>query len=96
MLVTFNYDRLIDHAMSVVGVDIMSIDDYIRDPAYRLIKLHGSVDCAHPVTTPLDVSSVLRSPDFETARWLAERMPDLELGDEFRIVPQHPMGWQQG
>ena len=42
--VTFNYDTLIETALKSFGLPLKSINDYISDPAYKLIKLHGSID----------------------------------------------------
>jgi len=47
-LVTFNYDTLLDEALTSRGVKLQSMLDYIRSDFY-LIKLHGSVNWAHEV-----------------------------------------------
>lgn len=43
-LVTFNYDTLIERAMSDVGVNVGSMDAYLADRQFKLFKLHGSID----------------------------------------------------
>jgi hypothetical protein len=43
MLVTFNYDTLIERALADLGVQIGGMRNYI-DSAFPLIKFHGSID----------------------------------------------------
>ena len=64
-LVTFNYDKMLEDALSEIGVKCSSIQDYISHPIYKVIKLHGSVDWAHPVglqfgSPPSDDMAVMR------------------------------------
>jgi hypothetical protein len=51
ILITFNYDTLIEQALSVVfsQLNFSSIQDYIRRPEYKLFKLHGSLNWGNPV-----------------------------------------------
>ena len=51
ILITFNYDTLIERALSLHFDDFnfKAINDYIRSPAYKLFKLHGSVTWGHPL-----------------------------------------------
>jgi hypothetical protein len=50
LLITFNYDTLIERALSLHFDDFSfnAINDYIRRPAYKLFKLHGSLNWGHP------------------------------------------------
>jgi hypothetical protein len=50
-LVTFNYDRMLEIALSTVGVEIQALPDYISNNNYKLIKLHGSTNWAREVDT---------------------------------------------
>lgn len=45
-LITFNYDTLIERALSLNFNDFTfkSMDEYVRHPNYKLFKLHGSVN----------------------------------------------------
>jgi hypothetical protein len=52
-LVTFNYDTLLEDALSDFGLPIEAMDDYTKKhPIYRLFKLHGSVNWAREVGVP--------------------------------------------
>ncbi len=47
-LVTFNYDTMVEVALSAVNVKISKMNDYVSQH-YALIKLHGSVNWGHVV-----------------------------------------------
>jgi len=51
ILITFNYDTLIERALSLHFDDFRfnAINDYVRHPNYKLFKLHGSVNWGNPV-----------------------------------------------
>jgi hypothetical protein len=51
ILITFNYDTLIEKALSLHFNDFnfRETNDYVRRPAYKLFKLHGSVNWGHPI-----------------------------------------------
>lgn len=51
ILITFNYDTLIERALSLHFDDFnfKAINDYIRRPSYKLFKLHGSLNWGHPI-----------------------------------------------
>jgi hypothetical protein len=51
ILITFNYDTLIERALSLHFNDFnfKAINDYIRRPPYKLFKLHGSLNWGHPI-----------------------------------------------
>jgi len=49
VIVTFNYDRMIETALAEFQIPCRTLDDYIRDDRYKLIKVHGSIDWARPV-----------------------------------------------
>jgi hypothetical protein len=51
VLVTFNYDRLLEAALAIVpGFNIGTFRDYVSRDDYKLFKLHGSVDWTHPAS----------------------------------------------
>ena len=52
-IVTFNYDRLIEEALSMFDIFIEKLSHYIEHPSYQVIKLHGSVNWVHPTRLPL-------------------------------------------
>ncbi len=49
-LVTFNYDTLLEEAITdaLDGVPLNTISDYVASD-YKVIKLHGSINWAHPI-----------------------------------------------
>lgn len=51
--ITLNYDTLLDQRLEVLGpVHLGQLEAYINHPRFSLIKLHGSVNWAHPLLTP--------------------------------------------
>lgn len=58
LLVTFNYDILLEHALHQLGYPVATLDDYTRGLGFfKLFKLHGSVDWGRelPIPPPQDV-----------------------------------------
>jgi hypothetical protein len=53
-IVTFNYDRLIEEALSMFDIFIKNLSHYIEHPSYKVIKLHGSVNWVHPTRLPIE------------------------------------------
>src|SRR5206468_4938551 len=62
ILITFNYDTLIERALSLHFDDFTfkAINDYVRRPNYKLFKLHGSVNWGNPIVDDarLDVHQI--------------------------------------
>ena len=62
ILITFNYDTLIERALSLHFDDFnfKAINDYIRRPSYKLFKLHGSLNWGNPIhgDDRLDVNQI--------------------------------------
>ena len=53
LVVTFNYDLLVERALTtLLGITFEEIDDWVEGPNYHIFKLHGSVNWTHPVTIP--------------------------------------------
>ncbi|QJR35226.1 SIR2 family protein [Gemmatimonas groenlandica] len=76
--ITFNYDRIIENALSNRGHTFNNISDYTAANRPALLKLHGSVDWVRPVT------GLKRPPRDNSRNEVAERM-----GEEFHeIVPE--------
>lgn len=52
-LVTFNYDTLLERAITGagLGLQLTSIADYVKGPHYFIVRLHGSVDWFRDVRT---------------------------------------------
>jgi hypothetical protein len=53
LLVTFNYDTLLEEAVArIAGVKFRTIDDYVSVPSWLVIKPHGSVNWHRQITLP--------------------------------------------
>ena len=53
--VTFNYDRMIEKALSsTLAINIKTFSDYIGHDDFKLFKLHGSIDWYREVATAMD------------------------------------------
>jgi hypothetical protein len=70
------------------GARISTINDYVSDDNFKLIKLHGSVNWARLVETHinnLEKDAATKS-DAELANELIEKIPELELSETFHVV----------
>lgn len=77
LFVTFNYDRLIEHALENSGQHFSSLDDYIARGRTRVIKLHGSVDWVRPIK-PMDTR------EFGGSGWTVAR----QVSDAILSLPE--------
>jgi hypothetical protein len=84
-LVTFNYDTMLENALDVIGLRVTSIEDYIRDKFYKVIKVHGSIDWAHGVDAGMDISG--RLSHLEAANWLIENTVPTQVHASYRRIP---------
>jgi len=92
-LVTFNYDTLLEDALSTWGLRFASMADYVKSD-YKVIKVHGSANWAHEVITSIDN---LRGRDqLQVATEIIDRRPDLEIGKSYEIVTQSLGDIQRG
>ena len=83
-LVTFNYDTMIEGALPVVGVNIKELRDYIEDPRYKLVKLHGSVNWGRMIESH-SIPSIDQLSTWQTANEIINRVPDLKVTKHFRL-----------
>ena len=90
LLVTFNYDRMIESALSSVDISISELPHYIQYDAFKLFKPHGSVHWAREIENP--VTNLGERNVWEVARELINIAPDLKITDRFRIVVSYPIG----
>lgn len=88
-LVTFNYDTMLENAFPFVGISVRNLNDYIADPNYKLIKVHGSVNWAREVDTWFE--SLPRLKGLEVVRELISRSAELEISDRYRLVEEFPI-----
>ena len=88
-LVTFNYDTMLEAALPAVGFHIRKLSDYVSSETYKVIKLHGSVNWAREVDTPIEN---LKSKDrMQVAHELIDRAADLNISHRYRIVNERPI-----
>jgi hypothetical protein len=85
-LVTFNYDLLLERAL---GWEVREMRDYLKDD-WKLIKVHGSVDWARPITSPFIDCGGLQ--DWQCVDRICEMAPQLKFGEAqvTPVVSQYP------
>jgi hypothetical protein len=54
--VTFNYDTLLEEAFISLGKKFVTIDDYVSNSDYKVIKPHGSINWVREITSTMQVS----------------------------------------
>lgn len=89
-LATFNYDTLLERALSALfDWKFAELSDYDRHQEYKLFKLHGSVNWAHPVEIALS-NSHLMSPE-GIAKSLIDRADRLSIvSQSFEVIEGCP------
>jgi hypothetical protein len=90
-IVTFNYDCMIEKALSTVGVIIHDINDYNLHPTFKLFKLHGSVNWFKHLSAPFTTVNVHRD-DADLIRELIQNAANIETFDEFYMHEFCPVG----
>jgi hypothetical protein len=85
--VTFNYDTLLEEALRYADYPFTELSAYIaRD--LMLVKLHGSVNWARIVNTPVDELLGLERTDL--AKQLIDRYQKLDISKQFVMVGEYP------
>jgi SIR2-like domain len=95
-LVTFNYDALLEDALSdFFGLKIKQIDDYVDGhPRYSIFKLHGSVNWAREVAAGLNLGP---SPDAsQIAGQCIENAAHLSVSSKYALISSCPAGLVNG
>jgi len=92
-LVTFNYDILLEGALSIFGVQFRSISDYVSSN-YKVIKVHGSINWAHRIMSP--VENARGRDQLQIATEIIDRRPDLVVDESYEIVSQSLPDIQMG
>lgn len=87
-IVTFNYDTLIERSLGTVGLRFESIQDYVSHASWKLIKLHGSINWAREIDTPISMAN--RGNGTEVAREVIDRADNLEISQRYRLVQNLP------
>jgi hypothetical protein len=88
--VTFNYDRMLDDAMTqVLRIQFLNLNDYISSANYALIKLHGSVNWGREIRDgPAALATAPHT--YRHDRLIAE-VQQLQISDQYRLVNNCPM-----
>jgi hypothetical protein len=87
VLVTFNYDTMLDKALEAVSAfRFREINDLVAHPQYELYKLHGSVDWGRRYDLPS--GSVVPGNNDERDQMLIQRALDAVPVDDFRFREQ--------
>jgi SIR2-like domain len=94
-LVTFNYDTLLEDALSTVGLKMKQIDDYVNGhPRYSVFKLHGSVNWGRQVAVG---PSMGQSPGAsKIAEWYIDNVTQLSITSDYFLVRSSPPGLVNG
>jgi hypothetical protein len=82
LLVTFNYDRMLEKVLEQFGHTLTNIDNYVRHDRFKLFKLHGSVNWGRRV---LDQAGPLRQQK-ETVRHLIDSAASLKFANDYWIL----------
>lgn len=90
LLVTFNYDRMIESALSSLKISISEISHYIQHNTFKLFKLHGSVHWAREVDSP--ITNIGELNQWQVASDLIDTAPNLKITDRWRLVDTRPIG----
>jgi hypothetical protein len=90
-LVTFNYDTLLESSLGVLGITISSLGDYVSNPNYKIIKVHGSVNWGHEVETRIEDLATRNV--WQIAFDLIERAEELKFGVRYHIATEYPIAW---
>jgi hypothetical protein len=84
LLVTFNYDRMIEEALSSLSISVSSLESYVKDDGFKLFKLHGSVNWGREIDTQVDA---MKTENVWTVIYeLINRAKELKISDRYRAL----------
>lgn len=86
LLVTFNYDRMLERALLQFGRTFDDIPAYIASNRFPLFKLHGSVNWGRRVQTQIRTE---RRGLQEIINELIERMSNLQFTSEYAVLDHY-------
>jgi hypothetical protein len=93
LLVTFNYDRLIENAFASIGHPITELPHYVDHPSLKLFKVHGSVNWAREVE--IGIAADMQT-TWEVMNELIDKADGLKVTNRFKMVNEHPIGLVNG
>lgn len=92
LLVTFNYDTILDEALKERGFRIDRMGDYkIGHPFFKLFKLHGSINWGLELESQIPANVNLSDPP-SVLRSIIENADRLVLSDRYVLCPPRSMG----
>jgi predicted transport protein len=80
-IVTFNYDLMLEDALPTVGVDPSTLEGYIANRDWIIIKPHGSVNWARQVDTQIEPATV--------QTLIARAATGIHVGERYVMDSQH-------
>jgi hypothetical protein len=83
LLVTFNYDRILERALEQFGQTFNEISHYITSQRFQVFKLHGSVNWGRQVQTQIVTEN---RDERDIGRELIEKAAKLTFMDEYRVL----------
>lgn len=99
LLVTFNYDTLLEEALENHGRRFKSLENYTQETElFRVFKLHGSVNWGREVKTQLPASIDLgnRNAAGSVVPYMIEHAAKLTISDKFVLCHPSQMGVADG
>jgi SIR2-like domain len=95
-LVTFNYDTLLEDALSQeLGMNVQSLDDYMtHHEHYKVFKLHGSVNWAREIEPP--ITDFAPKNPWPLIYELIEGAADVKLSQRYKLAKEHPVTFVDG
>jgi hypothetical protein len=88
LLTTFNYDRLLERAVSdLTGHQFKTVDDYLSGEPFKIVKLHGSVNWGRVIQDP---------PIVPDNAWMAvstfiDQSATLKVTSEYAVASDRPL-----
>ena len=83
LLVTFNYDRILERALDLFGQTFNEISYYITSQRFQVFKLHGSVNWGRQVRNQIVTEN---RNERDIGRELIEKAAQLTFMDEYRVL----------
>jgi len=88
-LVTFNYDTLLEDALSDFGLPIEAFPDYTKKhPFYRVFKVHGSVNWARIVENEIQSRNPTHA--WSVAHEWIQRAAEVRITDNYVLSTEYP------
>ncbi|MFQ5596411.1 MAG: hypothetical protein ACE5GK_00010 [Nitrospiria bacterium] len=98
LLVTFNYDQMLERALASVDIVIKSLGDYVNSDSFKLFKLHGSVGWVREVEIEGDPrrDKVSDRDNLAVAGYIILQSDALKFTNHFHIGYSPPPGIAPG